>query len=189
MRSVILASSSGQRQQIFANAGIPFAVEESKYQEDMTLPLAPQQLVQRLARGKAEEVAKRHADAVVIGADTIVVQGSKIFGKPLTAKRAGEMLRALSGGTHEIVTGFAIVDTKSGKSTTRAVGTTVRFRALSNEEIDAYVKSGEPLDKAGGYAIQSGGKNFVEQIDGEEDNARGLPLKEVLEELAKFGVV
>jgi septum formation protein len=98
------------------------------------------------------------------------------------------MLQVLSGKTHSIVTGFAIVDTESGNTVERAVETKVSFRVLSDEQIDSYVATGEPLGKAGGYAIQGKGAGFVEKIEGEMDNVVGLPLQALLEELAKFGI-
>src|SRR5688572_12254750 len=177
MRNVILASSSQQRSNIFGRANIPFRVETSDYQEDMSIPLPPSKLVQYLAEGKALEVGARHKDAVVIGADTIIVQGNNVFGKPQTRERAREILKKLSGKTHSILTGFAILDTASGKRVKKTVETTVKFKKISARQIDAYLASGEALNKAGAYAIQGEGKKFVQKIEGSEDNARGLPLK------------
>ncbi len=188
MQQIILASSSPRRYEILKRAGIPFVVEDSGYEEDLTLPLTPDELVTHLAEGKAAAVAVRHPDALVIGADTIVVCDGQVFGKPLTAERARGMLRALSGKTHRILTGFVIIDTQTGKKAGRAVETEVSFRALSDTEIDAYAATSEPLGKAGGYAIQGRGAQFVEKIQGNMDNVIGLPLAALLEELAKFGI-
>jgi len=188
MRPIILASSSPRRYDILKRAGIPFTVEDGGYQEDLSLPLPPQELVIYLAEGKAQAVAVRHPDALIIGADTVVVKGGEVLGKALTNEHAREMLKKLSGSEHSVFTGFAIIDTKTGRKAGRAVETKVTFRTLSDEEIDSYVATGEPLGKAGGYAIQSAAAGFVEKIEGDIDNVVGLPLQALLEELAKFGV-
>ncbi len=188
MQKIILASSSRERYEILKRSKIPFTVEDSGYQEDLTLPLPPHKLVQYLAEGKAKAVAPHHPDALIIGADTIAVVNGEIFGKPLTASRAREMLEKLSGETHRIFTGFVILDAKMEKKVARTVETKVSFRKLSPQEIDSYVDSGEPLEKAGGYAIQGKGARFVERLEGDVDNVAGLPLGALLEELAKFGV-
>jgi len=188
MRTIILASASPNRRKIFERLGIPFTVEESGYEEDMTLGLAPRELVQHLALGKAQAVAARHPDALVIGADTVVVLDGKVFGKPDTPESAREMLRKLSGTMHVILTGLALVDAASGTHSTRVEETRVTFRALSDEEITAYIESGESFGRSGAYAIQGGGMRFVEKIEGDIDNAAGLPLAVVREELEKFGV-
>ncbi len=188
MKTIILASSSKQRHDILARTRIPFIVEESGYAEDMTLPLAPRDLVQHLAEGKAQAVAARHPDALIIAADTIVVSNGEVFGKPLTEGEAREMLRKLSGVAHDVLTGFVVLDTKTGKKVGRTVETKVMFQTLFDEQIDSYVATGEPLGKAGGYAIQGAGARFAERIEGDMDNVVGLPLQALLEELAKFGV-
>ena len=188
MREIILASTSKQRYDILKRTGIPFIVEDSGYEEDLALPLVPHELVQHLAEGKAAVVAARHPDALVIGADTIVICDGEIFGKPGTPFRAQEMLRKLSGKTHSILTGFAVTDAKTGSTVTRAVETKLSFHTLSDQQIDSYVATGEPLGKAGAYAIQGGAARFVEKIEGDMDNVIGLPLSALLEELAKLGV-
>ena len=188
MRDIILASTSKQRYDILKRTGIQFAVEDSGYDEDLTLPMPPHELAKHLAEGKAAAVAARHPDALVIGADTVVVCNDEIFGKPLTAERAREMLQKLSGASHTILTGFVVIDTKTGKKGARAVETKVYFKKVSDADIDAYVATGEPLGKAGGYAIQGSGARFLERLEGDRDNVVGLPLAALLEELAKFGV-
>lgn len=188
MRKIILASVSPWRKKVLTEAGIPFTVEESGYEEDMSLALPPRVLARHLALGKANTAAARHADAVVIGADTFVVYRGALLGKPHTPKRAGEMLEMLSGKTHTILTGFAVVDSKTGKHISKTVGTRVKFRKLSPEEIAAYVKTGEPLKAAGAYVIQGEGARLVEKTTGDRNNVAGLPLSAVLETLGKFGV-
>ena len=188
MQQIILASSSPRRYDILKRSGIPFIAEDGGFEEDLTLPLPPSALVVYLAEGKARAVAARHPDALIVGADTVVVKGNEVLGKALTNEHAQEMLKKLSGFEHGVLTGFVLIDTKTGKKIERAVETKVTFRTLSDEEIDSYVATGEPLGKAGGYAIQGAAARFVEKIEGDMDNVVGLPLAALLEELAKFGV-
>ncbi len=188
MRRIILASVSPWRKKILTEVGIPFSVEESGYEEDMNLPLSPRVLARHLALGKAQTAAARHADAVVIGADTFVVFRRKLLGKPHTALRARAMLKMLSGKTHTILTGFAVVDSKTGKHVSKTVGTRVTFRKLSRQEISDYVKTGEPLKAAGAYVIQGEGAKLIQKTKGDGNNVAGLPLSAVLEVLKKFGV-
>ncbi|OGG55986.1 septum formation protein Maf [Candidatus Kaiserbacteria bacterium RIFCSPHIGHO2_02_FULL_55_20] len=188
MRKIILASVSPWRKKILSTTGIPFTVEESGYKEDMRIPLAPRVLARHLALGKAKTAAARHADAIVIGADTFVVYRGALLGKPHTPKRAALMLEMLSGKTHTILTGFAVVDSKTGKHISKTVGTRVKFRKLSPQEISWYVKTGEPLKAAGAYVIQGKGAALIERTTGDHNNIAGLPLSAVLEALKKFGV-
>ena len=188
MKKLILASSSPRRREILEGLHIPFTVEKSDYEEDMSLPLAPRELAAHLALGKAAAVAAKHTDAIVIGADTLVVVGNEVFGKPGTPELARAMLKKLSGTTHTILTGIALIDADSGEWHTRTEETTVTFRKLSDAEIEEYLETGEPFDKAGGYAIQGKGARFVEKIEGRVDNAVGLPGDALLEELAKLGI-
>lgn len=181
-----MASASPWRRKILADAGVSFTVEKSGYKENMRLKLAPTALAKKLALGKALAVAKRHKDAIVIGADTFVTFEGKILGKPGTSARARAMLKALSGKSHSLLTGFAIVDSKTGEHVVRTVSTRLVFRKLSREEIEEYVRTGEPLHVAGGYAIQGGGSKFIKSIHGDFDNVAGLPLKEVLHKLHEF---
>ena len=188
MRKIILASKSPWRRKILATTDIPFVVEESGYKENLNLKLSPQALAKKLALGKALAVARRHRNAIIIGADTFAVFKGKILGKPKTPRLAREMLKSLSGTTHSLLTGFAIVDSKTGRCVTKAVSTRVTFQTLSALDIDKYVKTGEPLRVAGGYAIQGGGAKLIRGIKGDYDNVVGLPLAELLTQLAKFGV-
>lgn len=187
-RKIILASASPWRRKILKDAGVSFTVEKSGFKENMRLKLPPPALAKKLALGKAMAVAKRHKNAVVIGADTFVVFGGKILGKPVTSARARAMLKALGGKSHSLLTGFAIVDSKTGAYVAKAVSTRMTMRELSSEEIDEYVRTGEPLRAAGGYAIQGGGSKLIKRIRGDYNNVVGLPLKELLIELHGFGV-
>ncbi len=188
MRKLILASASPWRKKILSTTGIPFTVEESGYEEDMSHPLSPRVLAKHLALGKAQAVARRHPDAVVIGADTFAVYRGKLLGKPHTPERATEMLGMLSGKTHTLLTGFAIVDSKTGRHISKTVGTRVKFKKLSPQDIATYVATGEPLSAAGAYVIQGEGRKFIETTSGDHDNVAGLPLAAALKELAKFGI-
>jgi septum formation protein len=188
MRKVILASASPWRKNILETTRIPFVVEESGYEEDMTLKIQPRVMAKRFALGKARAVASRHKDAIVIGADTFVVFKGQLLGKPHTPSRARAMLTMLSGTSHSVLTGFAIIDTKTNREVSRVVETRVTFRILSKKEIADYVKTGEPLKAAGAYTSQSGGASFMKKIIGSHYNIVGLPIAEVVEELKKCGI-
>ncbi len=185
---IILASTSPRRKELLEKAGVVFEVVRSNYEEDMTLPLPPLELAKYLSRGKAEAVAQDYTDAVVIGADTFVTYEGMLLGKPHTPERAKEMLGMLSGKAHTVITGFTIIDTKTGTSISEAVESTVYFKNLSEQEIDAYVSTGEPLDKTGAYTIQGAGKTLVDHIEGDYDNVVGLPVSAVLEVLKSFPI-
>jgi len=162
----------------------------SNYEEDNNLKLKPLELAKALSMGKAEMVAERHKgeDAIIIGADTFVVLNNKILGKPHTSKRAKEMVKEMSGKAHTVITGFTLIDAKSGKKVSKAMESKVYFRKLTNKEIDVYVRTGESLDKAGAYAIQEAGSVLIEKIEGDYTNIVGLPLPSLVEELKKFGI-
>jgi septum formation protein len=187
-RRLVLASASPRRRELLARAALAFEVAESPYEEDLTLDLPPAALARHLAREKARAAGPAHPDSVLLAADTIVVLGERVLGKPADGEDARRMLRRLSGRAHRVITGFTVLDTNSGRETTASLETTVRFRSLREEEIEAYVAGGEPLDKAGAYAIQEGGARFVERMEGDYDNVVGLPVADVLRVLAEFGV-
>ena len=187
-RKIVLASSSPRRRELLALTGLGFQVDAGNYREKMTSHLPPRALARRLSRGKAVAIARKYADALIIAADTFIVYRGEFLGKPHTAKEAVRMLRILNGGTHSVITGFTILDTASGKRTSRSVETRVYFRKLSSREILAYVRSKEPLDKAGGYAIQGLGSLLIRRIEGDYFNVIGLPLAAVAEALKDFGV-
>ena len=185
---IILASTSPRRKEILAKTGLKFSIEPSDYEEDMTLSLPPLSLAKTLAEEKAKAVAKKYQEGIIIGADTIVALGDKVLGKPKSKAEAKEMLRLLSGQTNAVITGFAIIDASTGKMVSDAISTDDSITQLSDETIDAYVESGEPLDKAGAYAIQGLGAVIVEKIDGDFFTVMGLPLFRVVQELKKFGI-
>jgi len=188
MRQIILASASPRRRELLALTGLKFRVDPGDYQEDMSIPLDPHRLGRFLSLEKAKSVAPRHGDALIIAADTFIVFRGGLLGKPHKAGEAKRMLLMLNGKKHSVITGFTILDTASGKRLSRSVETKVTFGKLTEEEIDAYVRSGEPLDKAGAYAIQGLGSVVVKEIEGDYFNVIGLPLSALAEGLKKFGI-
>ena len=188
MKTIILASASPRRKELLEKIGLKFEVEPSNHEEDIGSDLEPHGLARKISLEKAQAVASRHKNAIVIAADTLGVFRGKIVGKPRTEAEARKMLAMLSGKSHRVITGFTIIDTDSNKTLSRTVETKVYFRKLTPEEIDAYVKTGEPLDKAGAYAIQGLGAVIVEKIEGDYYNVIGLPLSALAESLKEFGV-
>lgn len=188
MRKIILASASPQRKEILRKTGLNFSICTSDYKEDIKLSLKPRALAKFLSRKKAETVAHKYKNAIIIAADTFIVFKNRLLGKPRTDKEAEEMLNMLNGKAHSVITGFTIMDTASKKKLSRSVETEVYFKKLGRKEITAYVRSKEPLDKAGAYAIQGLGSVFIERIDGDFLNVVGLPLRALTESLKKFGI-
>ncbi len=189
MRKIVLASASPRRAELLRQIGLEFEVDQGDYREEVPLAGAdPRELVKYLSREKAKNVAFRHPDVLIVAADTVVVCGNNILGKPPSVSGARKMLKALNGRAHLVVTGFTVMDTGGGKSTTRSVETRVLVKKLTAGEIDAYVRTGEPLDKAGAYGIQGLGAVIVERIEGDYFNVVGLPLAALAEALKEFGV-
>ena len=188
MKTIILASASSRRKVLLEKTGLIFEVEPSNYEEDMPLRLEPHEFARKISLEKARVVASKHKNSIVIAADTFIVFGGQILGKPHTEKDAREMLEAISGKYHSVITGFSIIDTGKNKTLSKSVETKVYIRKLTLAEIDAYVKSREPLDKAGAYAIQGLGSVFVEKIDGDYYNVVGFPLSALTEALKEFGI-
>ena len=189
--ALVLASASPRRRELLALLGLPFTVDPDDGEEILPATTAdPQALTLRLARQKALAVAGRHPRALVLGADTVVVLGERVLGKPADAAEAGEMLRRLSGRRHCVVTGVALVDTRQAPTvvTEAAWVTEVCVRALAEAEIAAYVATGEPLDKAGAYAIQGRGAVLIEGIRGDYSNVVGLPVGATADLLQAAGV-
>lgn len=188
MKQIVLASASPRRKEILENAGIMFLVDPSDYVEDLSLDMEPRTLARFLSREKARSVAVRHPKAVTIAADTFIVFKKHILGKPHTAAEARKMLTLLNGKVHSVITGYTVVDPERKKRVSKAEETKVWFRKLSGAEINDYVRSGEPLDKAGAYAIQGLGAMIVKKIEGDYLNVVGLPLCSLIETLKKFGL-
>lgn len=189
MRTIILASASPRRKELLRRIGLEFRVSTAHTDEVCDARLAPRKCAKALARHKAECVAHYHPDDLIIAADTIVVLGNDILNKPVDAGDARRMLRRLSGKCHTVITAYTILDAASGKSRTRAVESLVWFRKLTSHEIEAYIKTGEPFDKAGAYGIQEFGALLVKKIDGDYFNVMGLPIASVAQTLKEFGIV
>ena len=177
---LILASTSPRRQELLRNAGIPFEVRPPRIHEMRKDTEPAESYVVRLAREKAEDVAHqlKGNEIVVLGADTTVVVNEEILEKPRDAEDAARMLRLLSGRSHAVMTGVCLLvrDSNSSNSSTAIEATTVMFRKLSEEEIQSYVATGEPLDKAGAYAIQGIASRWIPRIEGCYFNVVGLPV-------------
>jgi septum formation protein len=183
---IILASASPRRNEMLKNTGLPFRVEESNFEEDMSLAMAPDELVEYLAREKAREVASRFPESLVIGGDTIVVFGNKRLGKPKDKEDAVLMLKEISGNAVEVLSGGALVHSASGSERVFHERTTVRMRTVSDETIQAYVETGIPMDRAGAFGIQDIGGRFIERIEGDYFTVLGLPLFKVFDALYEF---
>lgn len=186
---LILASQSPRRRYLLEQAGLTFSVIPSSFDENSVQLTDPADYVKTLAEAKADEVARQYPDAWVIGADTIVTIDSKILGKPGNSHEARHMLERLSGQFHFVYTGYAIVCKNKQTCISDAIKTDVQFKVLTKEEIDWYIQTDEPFDKAGAYAIQGMGTFLVRRINGSYTNVVGLPVCEVIEALLKMGVV
>jgi len=186
---IILASQSPRRKYLLSQAGLEFDVLPSDIDEG-SLPMdKPGPYTCKLSQAKAKEIAVSNPDCWVIAADTIVVIGDEILGKPEGLDAARSMLRRLSGQTHQVYTGYTICCELAGKTITDSVCTDVIFKELSDEEIEWYVHTTEPFDKAGAYAIQGLGTFLVKRINGSYTNVVGLPVCEVIEYLISEKVV
>jgi MAF protein len=187
---LILASRSPRRRELLAHLSVPFRVVVPEVEEDAEPASSgqPEGLAEGLALAKAEAVARDQGEAVVIAADTIVVDGDTILGKPPDGAEAAETLRRLRGKTHRVITGLAVVDAGSGRRAASHVVTAVRMRDYSDAEVAAYVARGEPLDKAGAYAIQDEQFQPVATYDGCYCNVVGLPLKALVILLRRAGL-
>lgn len=184
---VVLASSSPRRRELLALVGISHEVRPANIDESLRPRETPRRYAERLAREKATAVATRDPNLITIGADTIVVINRKILGKPADADQAAAMLRRLSGREHTVVTAVAVSRGKKLRSAVDEVR--VRFRKLRADEIDAYIATGEPMDKAGAYGIQGYGATIVECIDGDYFAVMGLSLVRLVGLLRDVGVI
>jgi len=187
--TIVLASASPRRSELLESAGISFRVVPADICEDQLPGEEPVDHVLRLAEGKARAAAEKSEGRYFLGADTIVLCDGEIMGKPKDPADAERMLKKLSGVPHEVVTGFAIYDRERNGALVEAVRTRVFFKHLRGEEILAYIATGCPFDKAGGYAIQGGAAHMVQKIEGSYTNVVGLPLCEVVEKLRVMGAL
>jgi septum formation protein len=187
--SLILASGSPRRFELLSTLGLPFTVVTSGVDETVDDESNPAAIVVHLAERKAAAVAKTLDERLVIGADTTVVLDGLVLNKPADDADARRMLRLLRDRTHEVWTGVVVIDAESGRRDSSAVQSLVRMRGYSDAEIEAYVATGEPLDKAGAYAIQGDAGVFVAGIEGCYANVVGLPLCALTSLLGRFGVI
>jgi septum formation protein len=188
MSKLILASASPRREELLTMLGLNFTTVPSKVDEEEFTGLLPEQLVQKLAREKVEEVAALVEDTIVIGADTVVVFDGKVLGKPEDQQDAIRMLTELQGRKHSVYTGIAVYGTNSNKLLIDYDRTDVFFRKMDEAEIKGYVKTDEPMDKAGAYGIQGIGGIFVERIDGSYFTVMGLPIHKLMLMLKEFDI-
>ena len=186
---LILASNSPRRRELLRNAGFKFDVRPSGIEENRLPGESPEDFARRLARDKARDVARKSAPgSLVLGADTVVAINGEILEKPVDAADAARMLRMLSGQTHRVITGVCLVRVPEAVLAWTHETTLVTFRNLTEEEIGSYIESGEPFDKAGGYAIQGLASRFVPRIEGCYFNVVGLPIPLVYEILRSIGL-
>ncbi|GGE75714.1 Maf family protein [Priestia taiwanensis] len=185
MKKLILASASPRRKELLEQINVSFEVRVSDVEEIVEGLTRPEDVVVSLALQKAQDVAKYVPHDVVLGADTIVTYDGVILGKPKTKEEAYEMLQMLSGQTHEVFTGVAMLC--GGEQISFFERTEVTFYELSDAEIHAYIESGEPMDKAGSYGIQGLGAMFVQKINGDYFSVVGLPIAKVYRELKEMG--
>ncbi|MBN2427336.1 MAG: septum formation inhibitor Maf [Deltaproteobacteria bacterium] len=186
---LILASASPRRRELLSSVGIRFSVVPGNAPEEEIPGETPEEHVIRLSIDKARDVAfsSRVEGRWFLGSDTIVLRDEDILGKPGDAEEAFAMLQSLSGRAHQVVSGYALFDREKGEVKSGAVKTKVNFKELTREEIEGYIATGEPFDKAGAYAIQGIGAFMVKNIEGSYTNVVGLPLCEVVELLEKAG--
>ena len=173
---IILASASPRRADLLRTIGVEFEVAPSQVQERPLVDEAPPDYITRIARAKVIAVARKRESGLVIGADTIVVLDGNVLGKPRDEEDAEQMLRQLSGRWHAVMTGVALYDVSTRREVADYDKTLVRFAQLTDKEIEWYSRSGEPMDKAGAYAIQGLGSLFIEEIAGNYFNVVGLPI-------------
>jgi septum formation protein len=185
--AIVLASGSPRRRQLLAEAGVEFEIVESGVDEQMRDGEAGREFALRMAREKALAVSRRRPRELVLGADTVVEIDAEILGKPQHPDEARSMLRKLSGRVHRVYTGFALA--RGGRvAESAAVLSSVRFRDLSEAEIDRYVATDEPYDKAGGYAVQGQAASFIAAVEGSIANVMGLPIDQVRQALRRHGI-
>ena len=188
-RRIILASQSPRRKQLLEQIGLrDFEVRKSCYKENMQAMDNPQELAKFLALNKAKEVAQYYVNAIIIGGDTFTVFNGKFIGKPKDKNDARQILKNFSGKEHLIISGLALIDTKSKKTITDFGQAKVKFRKLSNEEIDNYVNLGEGLKMAGAYGLMNRAAPLIESINGDFYSVIGLPLNKLYLCLKKMGV-
>ncbi|MEG0329834.1 MAG: Maf family protein [Longicatena sp.] len=183
-KTIILASKSPRRKELLEDSGLSFRVQCEKTEEILDTTLSLEEAIKKIAYKKAKAVFIKHANAIVIGADTMVCLGSEVIGKPKDKEDACRILHLLSGKTHKVISGVAILSKETEIIFSQV--TSVTFYELSEHLIQSYVHTLEPYDKAGAYGIQGKGKLFVKEIQGDYNNVVGLPIAKVYRELLKL---
>ena len=187
-RKIIIASGSESRKKLIESIGFNFLFEKSKYEEDMSEKLPAHKLAQKLALRKAQDVARKHRNAIIIGADTFGIIDNKFIAQSKTPAEAKKVLRLISGRKHKLVTGVAFIDTQKNKTITDYDISEVWIKELTNKEIDNYVETKEPLFKAPAYTIEKLGSVFIEKINGSHTSIIGLPVPKIYSHLLTLGV-
>ncbi|MAF33639.1 MAG: Maf family protein [Desulfobacterales bacterium] len=186
---IVLASKSPRRRYLLNQAGLSFSVIPSNFDETTVPMSSPHDYVRVLAEEKTKSISEKYEESWVIGADTIVLIGNTILGKPNSTKEARAMLKRLSGRNHRVITGYAICCKSKNRHFSETAETKVCFKKLTDSEIEWYIHTEEPFDKAGGYAIQGLGMFLVRRINGSYTNVVGLPVCEIIEFLLKEGAI
>jgi len=186
---LILASKSPRRKYLLEQAGLKFNIIPAGFDESSIAFIEPELYVKKLAEAKALEISKKYSEKWIIGADTVVIADNQILGKPTSKDHAYSMIKMLSGKTHQVFTGYCICCKSVNYSILNCVITDVTFKKLSEKEINWYISTDEPFDKAGAYAIQGLGTFLVRKINGSYTNVVGLPVCEVVEHLLEKGVI
>ncbi|HSA83932.1 MAG TPA: Maf family protein [Patescibacteria group bacterium] len=187
-KSIILASSSPRRKRLLEQIGLSFEIVPSNVEEVINLQLSLREQAESLALQKAQAVAAKVEEGIVLGADTLVALGNEIIGKPKDSQDAKRILKKLRGRQHIVVTGFVLIDKENNRTIIKSVETKVWFRKFSSEEIEAYVARENLMDKSGAYAITGLAAIFIEKIEGDFYNVVGLPLFTLAKELKKLGI-
>jgi len=189
MPQITLASSSPRRKELLQMLiGDNFSIQTSNYEEDNTLNLPPKELVLLHSLKKGKDVAKNLSEGIVISADTLVVFGNEVLGKPKGEAEAKKILKKINGKWVRSITGLAVIDVLNKKELQDFETTKIKIKKMSEQEIDGYIKTGEPLDKAGAFAVQGKGAVLIEKIDGDFFNVVGLPLFKLNNLLNQLGI-
>lgn len=188
MKKIILASASPRRKELMKTLGLDFEIIVSDAEESWPDHPKPEDLAMTHAREKTVDIAGNSENKIIIGADTIVVLDDERLGKPADKDDAFRMLSSLQGKSHRVITGLCIIDTETGKHIENFSSSKINMRPVSKEEIMEYINTGEPMDKAGAYAIQGGAGKFITSIEGSYTNIIGFPLELLAGMLAEFGI-
>jgi septum formation protein len=186
MIEIILASTSPRRKELMKKVAAKFKIADPKYREHHHKHLKPKELVKFLALGKARAAAKKYPRSIIVGADTVVVFRGEVLGKPKNKKDAERMLKKLRGNKHFLYTGYAVINTKTGRIISGVEVGKLYFKNYSDKVIADYIATGKPMDKAGAYAIQDIGRKLVKKYIGDRSTIIGLPVKRIKRAIKKF---